>query len=247
MKLPLLTLFSILVLNAQSDQISNSFDISPPRFNQKNINIDGFLDEQEWSNAASHSGFTSYLPVDGRPALDDTEVKIWYTPKSLYIGLIAKEVHNEVRSTLADRDKLDNDDYIIIILDTYDDKRSAFAFVVNPLGQQGDGTITDNTSMGRNSKSFRLDDNPDYVFKSRGRVTKDGFIVEIEIPFKSLRYQSAKTQNWGFNVLRYVQHSGYTSTLMSTKLGIASFLSQSGKLLIYLELSVIGFLISTLR
>ena len=231
MKLPLLTLFSILVLNAQSDQISNSFDISPPRFNQKNINIDGFLDEQEWSNAASHSGFTSYLPVDGRPALDDTEVKIWYTPKSLYIGLIAKEVHNEVRSTLADRDKLDNDDYIIIILDTYDDKRSAFAFVVNPLGQQGDGTITDNTSMGRNSKSFRLDDNPDYVFKSRGRVTKDGFIVEIEIPFKSLRYQSAKTQNWGFNVLRYVQHSGYTSTLMSTKLGIASFLSQSGKLI----------------
>ena len=83
MKLPLLTLFSILVLNAQSDQISHSFDISPPRFNQKNINIDGFLDEQEWSNAASHSGFTSYLPVDGRPALDDTEVKIWYTPKSI--------------------------------------------------------------------------------------------------------------------------------------------------------------------
>ena len=231
MKLPLLTLFSILVLNAQSDQISNSFDISPPRFNQKNINIDGFLDEEEWSNAASHSGFTSYLPVDGRPALDDTEVKIWYTPKSLYIGLIAKEVHNEVRSTLADRDKLDNDDYIIIILDTYDDKRSAFAFVVNPLGQQGDGTITDNTSMGRNSKSFRLDDNPDYVFKSRGRVTKDGFIVEIEIPFKSLRYQSTKTQNWGFNVLRYVQHSGYTSTLMSTKRGVASFLSQRGKLI----------------
>ena len=222
---------SYLILNGQQTQLSNSFDISPPRLNQKNVNIDGFLDEVEWSKAVSHSGFTSYLPVDGRPAEDDTEVRIWYSPIALYVGIIAHEIHNEVRSTLADRDKLENDDYLILILDTYDDKRSAFAFSVNPLGQQGDGTITDNTSMGRNSKSFRLDDNPDYVFNSRGRVTKDGFIVEVEIPFKSLRYQSKNTQNWGFNVLRYIQHSGYTSTLISTKLGAASFLAQSGKLL----------------
>ncbi len=222
---------SYLILNGQQTQLSNSFDISPPRLNQKNVNIDGFLDEVEWSKAVSHSGFTSYLPVDGRPVEDDTEVRIWYSPTALYVGIIAHEIHNEVRSTLADRDKLENDDYLILILDTYDDKRSAFAFSVNPLGQQGDGTITDNTSMGRNSKSFRLDDNPDYVFNSRGRVTKDGFIVEVEIPFKSLRYQSKNTQNWGFNVLRYIQHSGYTSTLISTKLGAASFLAQSGKLL----------------
>ncbi len=222
---------SYLILNGQQTQLSNSFDISPPRLNQKNVNIDGFLDEVEWSKAVSHSGFTSYLPVDGRPAEDDTEVRIWYSPTALYVGIIAHEIHNEVRSTLADRDKLENDDYLILILDTYDDKRSAFAFAVNPLGQQGDGTITDNTSMGRNSKSFRLDYNPDYVFNSRGRVTKDGFIVEVEIPFKSLRYQSKNTQNWGFNVLRYIQHSGYTSTLISTKLGAASFLAQSGKLL----------------
>ena len=229
-KRPWLIVFSFLIINGQQTQLSNSLDITPPRLNQRNVNIDGFLDEVEWTKAVSQSGFTSYLPVDGRPAEDDTEVRIWYSPTALYFGIIAHEIHNEVRSTLADRDKLENDDYLILILDTYDDKRSAFAFVVNPLGQQGDGTITDNTSMGRNSKSFRLDDNPDYVFNSRGRVTKDGFIVEIEIPFKSLRYQSKNTQNWGFNVLRHIQHSGYTSTLINTKLGAASFLGQSGKL-----------------
>ena len=229
-KRPWLIVFSFLIINGQQTQLSNSLDITPPRLNKKNVNIDGFLDEVEWTKAVSQSGFTSYLPVDGRPAEDDTEVRIWYSPTALYFGIIAHEIHNEVRSTLADRDKLENDDYLILILDTYDDKRSAFAFVVNPLGQQGDGTITDNTSMGRNSKSFRLDDNPDYVFNSRGRVTKDVFIVEIEIPFKSLRYQSKNTQNWGFNVLRHIQHSGYTSTLINTKLGAASFLGQSGKL-----------------
>ena len=230
MKRHWLIVFSFLIINGQQAQLSNSLDITPPRLNKKNVNIDGFLDEVEWTKAVSQSGFTSYLPVDGRPAEDDTEVRIWYSPTALYFGIIAHEIHNEVRSTLADRDKLENDDYLILILDTYDDKRSAFAFVVNPLGQQGDGTITDNTSMGRNSKSFRLDDNPDYVFNSRGRLTEDGFIVEIEIPFKSLRYQSKNTQNWGFNVLRHIQHSGYTSTLINTKLGAASFLGQSGKL-----------------
>ena len=224
------TVCSLLIINDLQAQLSNSFDISPPRFNQKDVNIDGFLDEVEWSKSVSHSGFTSYLPVDGRPTEDDTEVRIWYSPTALYVGLIAHEIHNEVRSTLADRDNLENDDRLTLILDTYDDKRSAFAFTVNPLGQQRDGTITDNTSMGRNSKPFRYDDNPDYVFNSKGRLTEDGFIVEIEIPFKSLRYQSKNTQNWGFNVLRYIQHSGYTSTLFSTKIGVASFLGQSGKL-----------------
>jgi hypothetical protein len=202
-------------------------DIEPPKLDESIINIDGSLDEIEWSKAISRSGFTSYLPVDGRPAEDDTEIRIWYSPTALYIGIVAQEIHGEVRSTLADRDNLENDDYLILILDTYDDKRSAFAFAVNPLGQQGDGTIMDHTSVGL---TFRLDSNPDYIFSSKGVLTEEGFTVEIKIPFKSLRYQRADTQNWGFNVLRHVQHSNYRSTLFNTQLGVASFLAQTGKL-----------------
>ncbi|MDP7060837.1 MAG: DUF5916 domain-containing protein, partial [Candidatus Marinimicrobia bacterium] len=143
-----------------------------------------------------------------------------------------QEIHGEVRSTLADRDNLENDDYLILILDTYDDKRSAFAFAVNPLGQQSDGTIMDHPSVGRNSSlTFRLDPNPDYIFSSKGVLTEEGFTVEIKIPFKSLRYQRADTQHWGFNVLRHVQHSNYRSTLFNTQLGVASFLAQTGKLI----------------
>ena len=76
MKLPLLLLLSYFVLNGQQTQLNTSIDISPPQFDQKDINIDGYLDEVEWSKAVSRSGFTSYLPVDGRPAIDDTEVRI---------------------------------------------------------------------------------------------------------------------------------------------------------------------------
>ncbi len=223
--------FLPICLLAQLESSNKSIEFIPPFIDEENIKVDGYLDEEPWSKSLFLSNFTSYLPVDGRPAEDDTHIKIWYTSKALYIGITAWEIHDEVRSTLADRDNLDNDDYIILFLDTYDDQRSAFAFAVNPLGQQADGIITDKTSSRNSTLTFNFDDNPDYVFTSKGRLTDKGFVVEVEIPFKSLRYKKSDVQNWGFNVLRRVQHSGYRSTLFNVKLDVASFLAQSGKLL----------------
>ena len=230
-KIRSLFLFLPICLLAQTESSNKSIEFIPPFIDEKNIKVDGYLDEEAWSKSLFLSNFTSYLPVDGRPAEDDTHLKIWYTSKALYIGITAWEIHDEVRSTLADRDNLDNDDYIILFLDTYDDQRSAFAFAVNPLGQQADGIITDKISSRNSTLTFNFDDNPDYVFTSKGRLTDKGYIVEIEIPFKSLRYKKSDVQNWGFNVLRRVQHSGYRSTLFNVKLDVASFLAQSGKLI----------------
>ena len=50
---------------------------------------------------------------------------------------------------------------------------------------------------------------PDFAFQSKGRVTPDGYVVEVRIPFKSLKYQSAEVQTWGINIVRQVQHSGH--------------------------------------
>ena len=222
---------SFLIINGQQTNNDDYINITPPRLDDKTVIIDGHLDEPVWTSASSRSGFRSYLPVDGRPAEDDTEIRIWYSPTALYVGIIAHEIHGEVRSTLADRDNLDNEDFILIVLDTYNDKRSAFTLAVNPIGQQADGTLTDITSTGRRSVlPFSIDDNPDYVFSSRGQLTDDGFVVEIKIPFKSLRYRNAATQNWGFNVLRKVQHTGHWSVMGNTRLGTSSFLAQGGRL-----------------
>ena len=229
-KIRSLFFFLPICLLAQLESSNKSIELIPPFIDEENIKVDGYLDEEPWSKSLFLTNFTSYLPVDGRPAEDDTHIKIWYTSKALYIGITAWEIHDEVRSTLADRDNLDNDDYIILFLDTYDDQRSAFAFAVNPLGQQADGIITDKTSSRNSTLTFNFDDNPDYVFTSKGRLTDKGFVVEVEIPFKSLRYKKSDVQNWGFNVLRRVQHSGYRSTLFNVKLDVASFLAQSGKL-----------------
>src|SRR5689334_12439345 len=106
--------------------------------------IDGKLDEPVWQQAARLEGFSQYRPVDGRPADDSTAVLVWYSADAIYFGVRAYESHGSVvRATLADRDNIDADDKISILLDTYDDHRRAFLFAVNPLGVQEDGIWSD--------------------------------------------------------------------------------------------------------
>ncbi len=201
------------------------------------VTIDGVLDEAAWSRAARLIGFSQYRPVDSRPAEDSTEVLVWYAPDAIYFGIRAYEAHGSVvRATLADRDHIDADDRIQILLDTYNDHRRAWLFAVNPLGAQQDGVWSDgvDASAGGPSVGFRFDAtidlNPDFVFQSRGRLTNDGYEVEVRIPFKSLRYQAADPQEWGLQVLRVTQHTGYEDTWTPAVRANASFLIQSGRL-----------------
>lgn len=194
-----------------------------PRVENSRVNVDGHLDEPVWSEATVLTGFSQYSPVDGRPAEDSTEVLVWYSPTAIYFGLRAFEPHGVVNATLADRDKIDGDDRIEILLDTFNDNRLALSFAVNPLGIQADG-------FRNNAAITRADFTTDFVFESKGRVTDYGYEVEIRIPFKSIRYQTAKVQAWGINIIRLVQHSGYEQTWTPAKLGGGPLVSQSGKL-----------------
>ena len=112
-KIDYLIFFLPFYLFAQGQYSDKNTEYNIPLLDGNEIEIDGIIDEEVWSNSLSLSNFTSYLPVDGRPADDNTDVHIWYSTKSLYIAITAYEVHGEVRSTLADRDNLENDDYIL--------------------------------------------------------------------------------------------------------------------------------------
>ncbi len=201
--------------------------------------VDGMLDEPVWRRAARLVGFSQYRPVDGRPAEDSTEVLVWYAPDAIWFGVRAYEPHgNVVRATLADRDHIDADDNIQILLDTYNDHRRALLFAVNPLGVQEDGVRSEGQDAGAAgggaSATGRYDGivdlSPDFVYQSHGHRTDWGYEVEVRIPFKSLRYQSADPQSWGLQVVRVVQHSGYEDTWTPVFRASASFLIQSGRL-----------------
>jgi len=218
------------------DGRAGDLEVPIPRLDSV-VQIDGRLDEGAWTLAAALTGFSSYRPVDGRAADDSTEVLVWYGPDAIYFGIRAREAHGSVvRATLADRDNIDTDDRIEILLDTYHDHRRALLFAVNPLGVQQDGVWSDGFEQGAGGNNAggrfdaTIDLNPDYVYESRGHVTPDGYEVEIRIPFKSIRYQSGDPQTWGIQVLREVQHSGYEDTWTPAVRANASFLIQSGTL-----------------
>jgi hypothetical protein len=216
---------------------ARDLDVAIPRV-EATTHVDGMLDEPVWHRAALLTGFSQYRPVDGRPAEDTTEVFVWYSPDAIYFGIRAFEAHGEgdVRATLADRDNIDRDDQVQLLLDTYDDHRRALLFAVNPLGVQQDGVRSEGQDAGAAGGGVGgnfdgvVDINPDFVYESKGHVTPWGYEVELRIPFKSLRYQNADPQTWALQVVRITQHSGYQDTWAPTVRASASFLIQSGRL-----------------
>jgi hypothetical protein len=215
---------------------SGQKDATIPRL-EATARVDGVLDEPVWNSAARLNGFSQYLPVDGRPAEDSSEVLVWYAPDAIWFGIRAFEGHGSVvRATLADRDNISADDHVQILLDTFNDHRRALVFAVNPLGVQQDGVRSEGLAgaAGGSNAGFRFDGvvdlNPDYVFESRGRVTPAGYEIEVRIPFKSLRYQGAATQDWGLQLVRVTQHSAYEDTWTPVVRANASYLIQAGRL-----------------
>lgn len=220
------------------DGRSRQLDVAPPRIDTT-IVVDGNLDEAVWRRAAILKGFSEYRPVDGSAATDSTEVLVWYSSDAIYFGIRAFEPHgNVVRATLPDRDNIDSDDNIQILLDTYSDHRRAFMFAVNPLGVQEDGVRSEGQDAGAagggSGPNARFDGtidlNPDFVWESRGHVTPWGYVIEVRIPFRSIRFQDLDTQTWGIQIVREVQHSGYEDTWTPTVRANASFLIQAGRL-----------------
>jgi hypothetical protein len=238
-------MLAVLLLLVQSPDAQQSvydgrlrqIEVRVPRIEDATVRLDGVLDDPVWRRAALLKGFTQYRPVDSRPAQDSTEVLVFYAPDAIYFGIRAYEAHgNVVRATLADRDNIDADDKIQILLDTFNDRRRALLFAVNPLGAQQDGVRSEGLAgaAGGQNAGFRFDGvvdlNPDYVYQSQGRVTPTGYEVEVRIPFKSLRYQSGATQDWGIQIIRTTQHTGYEDTWTPVVRASASFLIQSGTL-----------------
>jgi len=202
-------------------------NFSIPRI-EETVVVDGRLDEPAWARATRLTGFSEYRPVDRQRAAEQTEVLVWYSPEALHFGIIAHDSEpGTIRATSADRDSLDREDSIRIYLDTFNDRRRAFVFGVNPLGAQEDGVQTEGAFNAGRMMGGSVDLSPDYQFDSRGQITPTGYMVEIRIPFKSLRYPTTPGAKWGLNILRKIQRTGREDTWTDAQ-RVASFLGQAG-------------------
>ncbi|HEY6829748.1 MAG TPA: carbohydrate binding family 9 domain-containing protein, partial [Gemmatimonadaceae bacterium] len=197
---------------------------------EADVDIDGNLDEAVWRQAAVLTGFSLYQPFDQRPAPDSTEVLVWYSSNAIYFGIRAFEPHGQVTATLADRDRIGSDDNVEIHLDTFDERNRAFVFLVNPFGVQADGTKNETGGFipGANVMPGQNDLSADFIWQSRGRLIEGGYVVEVRIPFGSLRYPLLAEQRWGLQIDRHVQHNGYEETWTPALKASATFIGQAG-------------------
>ncbi len=153
---------------------------------------------------ASVSGFIQRLPVDGRPAIHETTVYLGYDRQALHVVFAAADATpSAIRARMAPRENIGGDDFVTLMLDTDADGRRAYAFRSNPRGIQWDALFTEGQGF---DVSF------DAVWESEGRVTDWGYLVRMEIPFKSLRFEPGDVQRWGVVLSRQLARDSREDT-----------------------------------
>ncbi len=146
------------------------------------ITVDGVMDEPHWQRATKMELKYENTPGEGIPAPVKTDVFFYEDGQSLNVAFIAYDPEPEkIRAALRDRDALWRDDNLGIIIDTFNDERSAYEFFVNPLGAQADMRMDD-------SNGWDEDDSWDAIWSSAGKITDFGYVVEMSIPFNTLRF-----------------------------------------------------------
>src|SRR6266700_1189230 len=191
--------------------------------------MDGMLDDPLWQRATPITNFLQREPYEGQSPTEQTEVRILYTKHDVYFGVachdsfaggpVATQLRRDVTQEL--------DDYFEIVIDSRRDRRNAYVFQINPLGTQRDALITDEQA------GDTQDGDPgwDGVWTSEARITRDGWIATIAIPFSTLNFVQSQDVVWGVNFKRFIRRkneedlwSGWRRTFGATKI------SQAGEL-----------------
>jgi hypothetical protein len=164
------------------------------------IKIDGVLDEEAWNQALKLDVNLELKLTTNAPAPVTTVCYLVYDDKNLYAAFRANDPDpSQIRATLADRDTPFRDDFVGLIFDTFNDERRGFEMFVNPLGVQMDLALDETKENNQNEE----DPNWDTLWSSAGKIDDKGYVVEMAIPFSSLRFQRSQgEQTWGLTPYR---------------------------------------------
>jgi len=163
------------------------------------MTLDGVLDEAAWTTAPMAERFIQQDPREGQPATFDTQVRVLYDDNALYFGVFAKddEPGRLIVNDLKKDYNTDGSDGFRIILDTFHDERNGYQFATNPAGAKWDAQMS--------NEGREINANWDGIWDVATRVTETGWVAEIRIPFRTLKFNSAEAQTWGMNFERKVR------------------------------------------
>lgn len=191
--------------------------------------IDGDLDEPAWKNVQVAGGFIQNFPSFGLSASQKTEVKIIYDNSAIYIGAYLYDDPALIRKqiTARDEDQLKDLDYFSVFFDTYNDHQNGFQFLVTSSNVQTDARLSPNVTTGFGEYG---DKTWDAVWDSKVSIKKDGWVVEMKIPYISLRFAKNDVQDWGLQLLRSVRRNNETSFWNAVDPNVNGFVNQFGLL-----------------
>jgi len=173
--------------------------------------------------------FTQKEPHDGAPVSQPTEAYLGYTDKNFYAVFLAfdKEA-KKLRARMLRRELIDDDDQVGMLLDTFHDHRHAYYFYVNPYGIQQDGLW---------SETQGPDNSFDTVWHTYTKITSNGFMVILEVPFKSLRFRQESSASWGVILVRVIPRNGEHSFFPVNTNRVQGTLTQEGTINGFQEIS----------
>jgi hypothetical protein len=173
------------------------------------------------------TGFVQRNPHDGENISQPTQAYLGYDQKNLYLVFVCFDDPKKVRARMSVREDVHDDDQVAVLFDTFHDRRRAYEFQTTPLGVQWDAIYTE---ASRQETGGNWDVSWDAVWDSRGKVTSQGFVVWMAIPFKSLRFPATRQQDWGIILYRGISRNNEEAFWPQVSYKIAGRLGQEATL-----------------
>lgn len=192
------------------------------RLDGKSPSIDGLLDDEAWHEASVAKDFVQFEPEEGKPASMDTEGRVLYGADAIYVALRAFDPRpDSIVGQLTRRDQDSYSDWLIVVIDSYFDRRTAFQFGVNPVGVKQDAYRFDDTQE---------DSSWDAVWDVATRIDDRGWTAEFRIPYSQLRFDGEREQTWGLNFAREIARLQETSVWAPLSQQESAVVSRFGEL-----------------
>lgn len=189
--------------------------------------IDGKLDDEVWNQSAVANNFVQYNPIFGDAASVATDVRMLYDNSAIYIGAYLYDDPKKIRKQITARDGEGQQDvdYFSVFFDTYHDQQNGYQFLVTSANVQSDAKLSPSV----NPKYSNYGDKAwDAVWQSKTSITNNGWIVEMRIPYLSLRFPNKDIQTWGIQFLRFIRRENESSFWNSVDPNKSGFVNQFG-------------------
>ena len=192
------------------------------------LRIDGVLDDAAWQQAPVANHFIQNFPTYGIPASSKTEVRILYDNSAIYIGAYLYDDPALIRKQITARDgeQQQDVDYFSVFLDTYNDHQNGFQFLVTPANVQTDAKLSPSASTGYGEFG---DKTWDAVWQSQTAITANGWVVEMKIPYSTLRFAKKEVQTWGLQLLRFTRRNNESAYWNAVDPNVNGFVNQFGE------------------